>query len=158
MQIEGVRSEEWRANMEERYVSTGRPVICQKCGGKYRYKSLGVYECNDCGNIELDDYGKVRTYLDEQGMAPAVVISTATGVPVHVIEEYLKDGKLEIPEGSEIYIKCENCGTEIRYGRYCPACASKLAKELKGTIHLGNIGEVPKERKGKMRFLNDVNK
>ena len=142
--------------MTERYINTGIPVICPKCGGRYKNKALGTYECDTCGDIALDDYGKVRAYLDEQGMAPAIVISTATGVPVHTIEGYLRDGKLEIPEGSDVYIKCESCGTEIRYGRYCPSCAAKLAKELKGTIHLGNVGEVPKDKKGKMRFLNDL--
>lgn len=144
--------------MGDRWISSGRPVICRKCGGRYYYKSLGIYQCDSCGNIEMDDYGKIRTYLDQQGIAPALVISTATGVPVHIIEEHLKDGKLEIPEGSEVYIKCENCGTDIRYGRYCPACAAKLSKELKGMLHLGNVGEIPKEKQGKMRFLGDHKK
>ncbi len=140
------------------FLSSGssRPMVCNKCGGKYKYKAQGIYECEFCRNIMLDDYGKVRTYLEENGSAPAVVISAETGVPVRVIHEYLADGKLEIPNGSHVYIKCEKCGTDIRYGRFCPKCAAQLSKELRGALHLGNIGETPKENKnkGKMWYLD----
>ena len=133
----------------------GRPSVCDKCGGKYKYKAQGIYECEDCRNVMLDDYGKVRVFLETNGNAPAIVISAETGVPVSVIQEYLKDGKLEIPDGSDIYIKCEKCGKDIRYGKYCPSCATQLSKDLQGALHMGNIGEVPKVNKstGKMRYF-----
>ena len=145
------------------FLSSGRnanyPMICNKCGGKYKYKAQGRYECEFCRNIMLDDYGKVRAYLEENGSASAIIISAETGVPVRVIHDYLADGKLEIPNGSHVYVKCEKCGTDIRYGRFCPECAGQLSKELRGTLHLGNIGETPRREKieGKMWYL-DKNK
>lgn len=141
------------------FLAPGMPASCDKCGGQCKYKAQGIYECTSCGNIMLDDYGKVRVYLEEHGRQPAVIISADTGVPVPVIQDYLRNGQLEIPDGSNFYIKCEQCGTEIRYGRYCSSCAAQLSKDIKGTIHMGNIGEKPKNKgTGKMRYFNTDNK
>ena len=134
--------------------SSGVPEKCEKCGGKCKYKAQGVYECVDCKHTMMDDYGKVRVYLDEHGRRPAAVIADETGVSISTIQKYLRDGQLEIPEGSSVYVKCEKCGTDIRYGIYCPSCAAQLSKDIQGTIHMGNIGEKPKNRgNGQMRFL-----
>lgn len=130
------------------------PTECDKCGGKCKYKAQGIYECIDCGNIMLDDYGKVRVFLEENGRKSAIIISAETGVPVSTIQKYLRDGQLEIPDGSPMYVKCAKCGTDIRYGIYCSSCAVQLSKDIQGTLHMGNIGERPKiKTTGKMRFL-----
>lgn len=134
-----------------------KPTVCSKCGGELSYKSLGEYVCESCGNIERDDFGKVRSYIDENGPTPAVIISEQTGVAIDKINEFLRQGRVEIPEGSDIYIKCEKCGTDIRFGRFCPACAAKLSKQLKGVFE---VGEVPKKKsavEGKMRFIGKNN-
>ena len=136
------------------FFAPGTPQSCDKYGGKCNYKAQGVYECVKCGNTMLDDYGKVRLYLDENGRMPAVVIAAETGVSVSTIQKYLRDGQLEIPDGSSVYVKCEKCGTDIRFGIYCASCAAQLSKDIQGTIHMGNIGERPKNKgNGQMRFL-----
>ncbi len=136
------------------FFAPGMPTECDKCGSRCKYKAQGIYECIECGNVMLDDYGKVRVYLDEHGRKPAVIISADTGVPVPTIQRYLREGQLEIPEGSSIYAKCEKCGTDIRYGIYCASCAAQLSKDIRGTLHMGNIGEKPKKKgDGKMRYF-----
>lgn len=141
------------------FLTPGRPMECDKCGGKCKYKAQGIYECIMCGNTMLDDYGKVRVYLDEHGRNSAIVISKETGVAVSTIQDYLRNGQLEIPDGSPMYAKCAKCGTDIRYGIYCSGCAAQLSKDIRGTIHMGNIGEKPKNKAtGKMRFLGTDDK
>ena len=137
------------------FLTPGTPDKCDKCGGKCKYKAQGIYECLACGNTMLDDYGKVRLYLDENGRQPAAIISAETGVSVSTIQRYLREGQLEIPEGSPDYVKCEGCGTDIRYGIYCASCAAQLSKDIRGTIHMGNIGEKPKNKvNGRMRYFD----
>lgn len=131
-----------------------KPTFCKKCAGKYIYRALGEYECPKCGFIELDEYGVIRKYLEGKGAQPAVTISMDTGIPVPVIDQYLKQGRLEVPEGSEIYIKCERCNNDIRYGRFCPSCAANLSKEFSSMLTPNEIGETPKKNTGKMRFLD----
>lgn len=139
--------------MGEQLKDIFRPTNCKKCGTRYSYKAFGEYECPECGFIEYDEYGKIRKFLDDNGPQPAVAISKATKIPVPVINQYLREGRLEIPDGSEIFISCEICGADIRFGRYCPQCASKLAKDLQSALMPSEIGEVPK-MSGKMRFIS----
>ncbi len=130
-----------------------RPIRCQVCGGKLEYKGRGAYQCTSCGKVSLDTFGKVRTYIEEHGPSPATEISLATGVRIAVIEDYLKHGRLEIPENSEVFIKCEKCGCEIRYGRFCPECAKSLANDVKKAFLVEDVGECPKRMSGKMRYM-----
>ncbi len=130
-----------------------KPTACSKCHGGLHYKSHGEYVCEACGNIERDDFGKVRHFLEENGPTSAIIISENTGVPIEKINEFLRQGRVEIPEGSDIYIKCEKCGTDIRFGRFCPACASKLSKQLQGVFEAGEIPKNKASNDGKMRFI-----
>ena len=134
-----------------------RPIRCKKCGGKLFYTGSGTYTCEDCEHIMLDDFGKVKAYLEEHGPTPMAVIAQDTGVEPRVIEFFLKKGRVEIIEGSNFYINCEKCGCSIRYGRYCPECVKQLAGGIKAVFH-EDMGERPKsinndDMKGTMHFL-----
>lgn len=146
----------------EKLLIRNKPVKCKLCGGKMFYSSGGRYRCQECSYEELDDFGKVKNYLEENGIAPAVVVSRATGVEQEIIDLFLKKGRIEIPEGSNYYLKCEKCGCSIRYGRYCPQCVKSMAGGIKGAF-LEEMGERPKyelnpEMQGKMHFLNQRKK
>lgn len=125
---------------------------CEQCGGSLKDAGLGIYVCAKCGAETLSEFGMVKQFLNENGPSNAQVISDGTGVPVNKIERFLREGRIEIPEGSDSYISCEKCGVDIRYGRFCPACATTLSKELTSALTYSEVGEVPKE-KGKMRYM-----
>ena len=146
----------------ERMILENKPVICEKCKGKLFFSGGGRYKCQDCGNEVLDDFGKVKEFLEENGPSPSMVISENTGVRQDIINMFLKKGRLEIPEGSPCYIKCEKCGCSIRYGRFCPECIQKLAGGIK-VIFNEDMGERPKhepksDMTGKMYFLKRKSK
>lgn len=109
--------------------------------------------------VNENNFRKVKEYLQEHGVTPAIIIADNTGVPISVIDKFLRQGRIEIPENEEKYIPCERCGADIRYGRFCPACAAEIGKQLEIHLTYGEIGPTPKQKKeGKMRFLNKEHK
>ena len=102
-----------------------RPIACEECGGKIKYLGGGEYECMNCKHVFLDDFGKVRKYLYENGSTKSSVIAAATGVPEELIMEFVRDGKIEFIENAGIKLRCDRCGCVIRRGRICAECAKK---------------------------------
>ena len=78
------------------YEEYDKPVTCEKCGGGLDYLGLGEYACNDCGNHQFDDYGKVRLYLEKNPKATVYKVEAATGVSIRVIHALIRDGKFEL--------------------------------------------------------------
>lgn len=141
---------------EMKIIVESKPIACEKCGDKLFYKGGGAFQCQQCEHMMYDDFGKVKLFLEQNGPSASIVIAEATGVSLHLIESMLRDGKLEIPEGSKYYLGCEKCGCSIRYGRLCPQCAKELTGVMKGTLY-EMMGEKPKNEptkklSGKMRF------
>jgi predicted RNA-binding Zn-ribbon protein involved in translation (DUF1610 family) len=123
-----------------RYLAGKRLSRCDACGAVLTYKGLGKYHCEECGNTYLDDYGKIREYLDKHGPAPAVIISRDTGVDRSVVNALLYEGRIEIPEGSKQYLNCEMCGCSLKSGKICPKCASLIGADKDNYY----VGEKPR--------------
>lgn len=134
-------------------VVINRFKTCKACRGRLVYLYSGIYQCETCKVYEMDEFGKIKNFLDQNGPTPAIFIAEKTGVTLDVINDFLRKGRVEIPEGAPFYIKCEKCGTDIRYGRYCPECAAHLAGSIKQAFLAEDVGERPKQ-KGKMHFLD----
>lgn len=123
--------------------------ICQRCGKLFKIDNYNFELCPNCIKIDNEDFEKVRTYLYDHNTATSVEISENVGIPIAQIERYLKNGRLEIPENSPIFIKCEKCGSDIRSGRLCSACSLKLSNSMRMEMHIteAQIGETPKKNK-----------
>lgn len=141
-------------NNVEKMLLENKPTKCQ-CGGKFFHIGGGKYKCEKCGEQILDDFGKVKQFLEENGVSSAFVISQCTGVSMEVIEGLLKDGRVEIAENSKYFLSCQKCKCAIRSGRFCLECARELAGGVK-KIFYNEIGEKPKNpnMQGKIRFLD----
>lgn len=136
------------------------PRTCEKCGGVMIFKGVGEYECEKCGAIAYDDYGKVRLYIEGHRGANMSEIEAATGVHQRAIRQMLKESRLEVMENSKMFLQCESCGRAIRSGRFCPECEAKYHRSLeeeqranmrsttKGYSTEHNINE-----KGERRFM-----
>ncbi|MBR1628604.1 MAG: hypothetical protein IJ679_04950 [Lachnospiraceae bacterium] len=142
--------------MDQLAMAARRRRRCKQCGSFMDYISLGEYKCPSCGFVELDDYGKIRSYLDENGTASSAEIELATGVRRSVINEYLRKGRLEITDGSSVFLKCERCGKDIKFGRFCAACAKNMVSKMEEAIPPEEIGEEPiplaQKKPAHMRF------
>ena len=123
--------------------------ICPNCNSNMRYKYGGIFVCDKCGTETTNDYGKVKKYLDEHGPTNAIDLAQQTGVSSSKISAYLREGKLEIPENSTVFLHCKGRGTPIRFGEYCTRCAKST--DIKGAY----IGDIPKSHEAKVRFMNE---
>ncbi len=122
--------------------------VCPNCDILMKYKHGGLFVCEKCGAEQLNDFGKVKKYLNEHGPTNAIELAANTGVRRSRIGEFLRLGKVEIPEGSATFIHCKSCGTAIRFGNYCANCVH--TKNIQGAY----IGDTPKKVPEKMRFLD----
>ena len=96
--------------------SSGIPTACGYCGGDLEKISRGVYRCKKCGRENYDYFQTVRNFLRKYGAKPAIIIERETGVPRHVIEQFVSDEYLEIPKLEPMRLSCVKCGASIRTG------------------------------------------
>lgn len=138
------------------------PTFCDKCNGVMVFKGVGEYKCEDCGNVEYDDYGKVRNYIEKHQGATSAQVSMATGVSQKAIRDMLKEERLEIAAGSNSFLACEMCGAKIRYGRVCRGCEAayhqSLEDKARHTKHnlAGFSAELPRMDEGAKRFTRTL--
>lgn len=142
----------------EKLVEQKKIEKCELCHNRMQYVGGGKYRCIFCGMEILDDFGKIKQFLEQNGPTPQAVIAQKTGISLDKIDSYLKKGMVEIPNGSKFYLNCERCGCEIRYGRYCPECATAEMRKSVGTSYQ-DVGEKPRqnynpEMAGRMHFVN----
>lgn len=136
------------------------PRACEKCGGVMIFKGIGEYQCESCGEIAYDDYGKVRRYIEEHRGANLSEIQAGTGVNHKTIRQMVRESRFEVAEGSKTFISCESCGQTIRSGRLCPSCEAKYhrgleeeQRQLKKKNMKGFSAETPKGESGERRFM-----
>lgn len=114
------------------------PRVCVICGGVMVYKGVGEYRCEDCNTLDFDDYGKVRLYIEQHKGATALEIEAGTGVTQKTIRQMLRESRLEIAAGSNMYLHCERCKAPIRSGRLCTECEMsqhRLLEEQQRMMH-----------------------
>lgn len=82
------------------------PKQCSKCGShSLQYKGLGEYCCTECENLEYDDYGKVRNYLEINKGTPITVIAKETGVPKWTIRQMVEEERFDICQTGKKVLK-----------------------------------------------------
>lgn len=123
------------------------PLHCKKCGADMKFMGVGTYMCEKCHFEDYDDYGIVRNYVENHKGASVGQVSEATGVDQREINDMLREERLEISIDSKVFLKCDGCGKEIRFGRYCIEC-SRLATAARAKK------EKEKERKEHQQNMN----
>ncbi|HKM21140.1 MAG TPA: hypothetical protein VJZ01_03785 [Lachnospiraceae bacterium] len=138
------------------YITYGKPIKCSICNGPLVYKGVGEYQCSECFNLEYDDYGKVRLYIESHNGATASEISEATEVSQAKIRQMLKEERLEVASDSRAFLHCEACGKEIRSGQFCSECEAKRRREgvseKKSSKMVGGFGAAAVTDRGEKRF------
>lgn len=134
---------------------------CRSCGRLFNYLA-GPPICEACKNALEEKFVEVKEYIRENKEAYITRISEDCGVSVKQIQQWVREERLILTEGSNVYIDCENCGAPIRTGRFCEECKAKM----RGTLESLYPGEQPAAKKGffkenttnnknRMRFLDN---
>ena len=127
------------------------------------YKGRGEYQCEECGQMDYDDYGKVRNYLEHHRGANVAEISDATGVTHKSIRDMIKENRFEVIENRGGYLRCEMCGANINSGRLCPDCEmlyhrwleAEARNERLRSKNISGFSEGAKTDKGSKRFTRE---
>lgn len=129
---------------------------CRKCGRIFNYVS-GPPICMQCREALEAKFQEVKKYIQEHAHASIPEVSEACDVSTNQIQQWLRDERLELCEGSGIALECEECGASIVTGRYCEKCKANMANRLSDSIRRPEAPK-PQPKKDprdnpKMRFL-----
>ncbi|OON96572.1 MAG: hypothetical protein ATN32_06280 [Candidatus Epulonipiscium fishelsonii] len=112
---------------------------CRKCKALFQY-SGGKILCITCRADEEDSFLIVKDFLRENPSASLEMVNSETSVPIKLIKEFIRDGRLEVSNRSPLAVDCERCGKKTTSGRICPACKNQIARELSS---VGKISPAP---------------
>lgn len=119
---------------------------CLYCNKRISY-TRGARLCKEC---DQKLFKKIKEYLKNNKPTNMYVIHEATGIPVKIIKEFIKDSRLEqMQDGIKT---CIGCGDIIvDDSKYCPKCMekAKILKQLNNSFENKND-----EIKPKMHFIN----
>ena len=104
---------------------------CKKCKKAIEERSLHDY-CPDCYRIVEEVFDKISGYLKEYPGATAFEVEQETGVPYHVVNNFVRDGRLIEIENSFINIECKRCGCLLLSANHknCPRCRDEMQREM----------------------------
>ena len=130
---------------------------CRKCGRIFNYVS-GPPICMQCKEALEEKFQEVKKYIYDNRHASIPQVAEACDVSPNQIQQWLREERLELAEGSGITLFCEKCETPIMSGRFCEKCKNSMANQLNSSIKKPEAPK-PKPKKDtkenpKMRFLN----
>lgn len=105
---------------------------CSRCGQIYAYDGFNI--CIRCRQEDEKDFKKVKEYLDEYPGSNIAQVEEGTGVSSKKIIEFLRQGRLEVEDETNILLTCERCGKSIKTGRFCDKCKLEMEREFKQSI------------------------
>lgn len=129
---------------------------CTRCGKIYNYDGFRI--CPSCRRADEQDFQKVKEYLYEYSGANISEVEEATGVDSKKIIDFLREGRLEVGEDSNLVLECENCGASIRTGRFCEKCASGLQRELGQAVAAARSKSSSIKKEEKFRVIDRYEK
>lgn len=129
---------------------------CRGCGRIFNYVA-GPVMCQRCRESLEGKFQEVKEYIRANPGATIPEVSEACEVESAQIRQWLREERLEITEGSALYLNCEGCGMPIRSGRYCDKCKNEMTRGLNNILHESRpkpAVQQPKDKENpKMRFL-----
>lgn len=130
---------------------------CKECGRLFNYIN-GRPICQACKEKLENKFHEVKEYIRQNPGASIQQVSDDNEVSVKQIKQWVREERLCFSDDSPISLDCENCGAQIKTGRFCPACMAKLQNNLQSAIRKPKVEVAHKSpvRDGeRMRFLDN---
>lgn len=125
---------------------------CKRCGKLFAYSRNDV--CPDCVRREEETFQLVRDFLKEFPGSKITEVNQNTGVSIKKLMQYLREGRIEILDDGQNYLKCLKCGEPIKVGKYCEKCFRNYRETINNlyTVNEDSDNKIPP----KMRFINRI--
>ncbi len=131
---------------------------CRGCGRLFNYIS-GPFLCPGCREKMEEKFQQVKEYIRENPGVGIKQVSEECDVETTQINQWLREERLELTEGSPLMLSCEGCGSLIRCGKYCEKCKLNLANGFQSILRGQKPVEVHDTRRrsgdSRMRYLTD---
>lgn len=129
---------------------------CRKCKKIFNYLS-GPIVCPACREKLEEKFQEVKKYIEDHRGATIPEVAEECDVEPSQIQQWLREDRLELTEGSAIILSCESCGVPIRSGRFCDKCKGAMTNSFNNILNSSKPKEPVKKRydkdNPKMRFL-----
>lgn len=131
---------------------------CRNCGCIFNYVT-GAPLCQACKETLEAKFQEVKEFVRAHPGVSIPEVSRACDVEASQIQAWLREERLEVTEGSAIYLNCEGCGMPIRSGRYCDKCKTHLTSGFRNVLQSSRPQQHPVQKKPvdrenpKMRYL-----
>jgi len=103
---------------------------CRDCRRLFNYLS-GIQLCPDCRERQEDKFQEVRCFLDEHPGAGVQQIAECCAADEIQVVQWIRDGRLNLVNDLDPFVRCEHCGEVIKSGRYCERCRREFLVELR---------------------------
>ncbi|ABR48634.1 hypothetical protein Amet_2481 [Alkaliphilus metalliredigens QYMF] len=126
---------------------------CKKCKSPVQESALYDY-CDNCYQKIEEVFDKIRAYLIEYPGATGFEMEQRLGIPIHVINNFVNDGRLEEIPNEYLHVDCQRCGCLLlsAHHKYCPKCEIDVIRELNQAKDSFKIVPPNNTLQGKMRF------
>jgi hypothetical protein len=123
--------------------------LCIRCG-KVEETSPYTGVCSVCAEKEEKDFDIIREYLYAHPHAKILEVALELDMSISKIKLFLRQGRLEIVEKENLFLKCEACGCPICSGSYCSDCAMEQQHDIKSAYFVNS----PNNLKGKLSYMS----
>ncbi len=111
-------------------------VKCKICGRGFM-KTGSRSTCPNCAEKEENIFIEMKDYLYQYPDASMAEVSTQLDISEELIDDWIKQGRIELKTSTKKTYSCEMCGNPIHVGKICRKCQQKLSdikKELNESV------------------------
>lgn len=129
---------------------------CRRCNALFHHV-VGPPLCQKCIKKDEEDFQRVKAYLYDNPGAAMAVVCEELNVSVRQIKQYLREGRLAVPEDSPIGLECERCNARITTGRYCDRCIAGMSNQFSSIakgMQKEQASNLSQKTSNKMRYLD----